>query len=75
MPPKKMNASSKAGAASTFVDEDLSDAASLPALNEFIFTNFYAFKYRKNRDRIEQQLMAQFYKAPEGETAVSPKLL
>ena len=54
MPPKKAAAGSKSGATSTFADEDLSDVARLPQLNEFIFTNFYAFKYRKNLKTLEQ---------------------
>ena len=53
MPPKKAAAGSKGNAASA-VDEDLSDVSSLPQLNQFIFTNFYAFKYRKNRERVDQ---------------------
>ena len=72
MPPKKAAAGSKGNAASA-VDEDLSDVSSLPQLNQFIFTNFYAFKYRKNRDRVDQQLLKHYYKAPEGETAEESK--
>jgi len=54
MPPKKTAGTSRTGGAMTAaVDEDLSDVASLPQLNEFIFTNFYAFKYKKNKSRIE----------------------
>ena len=55
------------------VDEDLSDVALLPILNEFIFCNFYSFKYRKNQKRVEEQLYKELYKAPEGETAEAAK--
>ena len=55
------------------VDEDLSDVANLPMLNEFIYCNFYAFKYRKNQKRVEEQLYKELYKAPEGETAEAAK--
>ena len=47
MPPKKQAAAGK-GALVGAVDEDLSDVGNLPMLNEFIYCNFYAFKYRKN---------------------------
>ena len=73
MPPKKQAGSNKSGVAASAVDEDLSDVQSLPQLNEFIFANFYAFKYRKNRDRVEQQLFKELYKPPEGETAEASK--
>lgn len=73
MPPKKVAGSSKSGVAASAVDEDLSDVQHLPLLNEFVFANFYAFKYRKNRDRVEQQMYKEFYKAPEGETAEASK--
>lgn len=53
MPPKKAVGSNKSGVAASAVDEDLSDVQQLPQLNEFIFANFYAFKYRKNRDRLD----------------------
>ena len=72
MPPKKQAAGSK-GPSTAAVDEDLSDVQSLPQLNEFIFANLYAFKYRKNKARLEDQLMKYFFKAPEGETAEMAK--
>ena len=72
MPPKKA-AGSKSGPTTSAVDEDLSDVQNLPILNEFVFCNFYAFKYKRNLQRVEQQLYKQFYKAPEGETAEASK--
>ena len=72
MPPKKVAAPGR-GAAVGAVDEDLSDVALLPPLNEFIYCNFYSFKYRKNLLRIEQNLFKELYKAPEGETAEAAK--
>ena len=72
MPPKKAPAGGKSATTSA-VDEDLSDVQSLPLLNEFVFCNFYAFKYRKNQSRLEQQLFKKLYMAPEGETAEASK--
>ena len=72
MPPKKQAAAGK-GAVVGAVDEDLSDVANLPMLNEFIYCNFYAFKYRKNQARVVEQLYKELYKAPEGETAEAAK--
>lgn len=72
MPPKKA-AASKSGATALVADEDLSDVATLPQLKQFVFANFYAFKYRKNRDRLEKEMYKHFYKAPEGETAEASK--
>lgn len=73
MPPKKAAGGAKSGVSSNAVDEDLSDVGSLPKLNEFVFFNMYAFKYRRNLQRLEQQLYKHFYKAPEGETAEQAK--
>ena len=73
MPPKKAAPGAKSGATTSAVDEDLSDVSSLPQINEFIFANFYAFKYKKNRDKLEKQMMQHFFKAPEGETAEASK--
>ena len=71
MPPKKQTGSK--GPSTAAVEEDLSDVMMLPPLNEFIFTNFYAFKYRKNQDRVEQQMLKQFNVPTEGETAEAAK--
>ena len=73
MPPKKAPAGGKSGATASAVDEDLSDIHTLPLLNEFIYCNFYAFKYRRNRQRLEQQMFRRVYQAPEGETAEASK--
>ena len=69
MPPKKAAGGAKSGVSTSVADEDLSDVAQLPKLNEFIFFNFYAFKYRRNLQKLDQQLYRMFYKSPEGETA------
>lgn len=70
MPPKK--AGKEVKAANQLIDEDLTDAQSLPLLNDFIFTNIYSFKYRKNLDFIEKALMKEFYVS--GETAETAEL-
>lgn len=68
MPPKKakINAS---GAGTLLADEDLSDVATLPKLNDFIFANMYAFKYKKNKLNLEKSLFKRLYMPPDGETA------
>jgi hypothetical protein len=71
MPPKKKE--EKKGALGQAVDEDISDAASLPLLNDFIFVNFYAFKYRRNRHLLEKALYQEFFVSSEGETAEMAK--
>ena len=69
MPPKKAGKEVK-GATSQLIDEDLSDAQNLPLLHDFIFTNIYSFKYRKNLDFVEKALMKEFYCSSEtAETA------
>ena len=54
MPPKKAAGGAKSGVSTSVVDEDLSDVAQLPKLNEFIFFNLYAFKYRRNLQKLDQ---------------------
>lgn len=66
MPPKKKDDKKNLGQA---VEEDTSDAASLPTLNDFVFFNLYAFKYRRNRINLEKALFQEFFISPEGETA------
>jgi len=52
------------------VDEDLSDVANLPLLHDFVFTNLYAFKYKKNLAMMEKALLKEFLIAGEtNETA------
>lgn len=66
MPPKKKDDKKTLGQA---VEEDTSDAGSLPLLNDFVFFNLYAFKYRRNRLNLEKALFQEFFISPEGETA------
>ena len=75
MPPKKQaKPGAGGGAAGQAIDEDLSDVGTLPTLNEFIFMNLYAFKYKKNRLDLEKTLYKQFYINPEvAETAEQAK--
>jgi len=60
MPPKK-EAPKKGQVAGAIVDEDLSEVMSMPQLHEFVFMNLYAFKYRKNLDFIEKELLKVFH--------------
>lgn len=53
MPPKK---DPKAGAKGAPSEHDLSDANSLPILNDFIFTTLYAFKHRVSQMMVEHEL-------------------
>ena len=39
----------------------MTDVATLPTLNEFVFVTMYAFKYKKNRIDLEKHLYKQFY--------------
>ena len=55
MPPKKL-ASKEAAKQET----DLSDIASLPVLNDFVFVTLYAFKYTQNKTMMDQCLLAEF---------------
>ena len=56
MPPKKKDVKAGNTSLGIAVEEDLSDAASLPLLNDFVFFNMYAFKYRRNRLNLEKAL-------------------
>ena len=48
----------------------MTDVATLPTLNEFVFVTMYAFKYKKNRIDLEKHLFKQFYANPDvAETA------
>ena len=55
MPPKK-DSKQLRGSASEF---DLTDAGSLPPLNEFVFTTLYAFKHRVSQMQVEHELFKQ----------------
>lgn len=42
------------------------EAASLPHLNDFVFTNLYAFKMTRNEARLKKQIRKQFqFNSPE----------
>lgn len=43
-----------AGVTVTISEDELNEAKSLPSINDFIFTNFYAFKLNRNRLRLKQ---------------------
>jgi hypothetical protein len=70
MPPKKADPKDAKkpggpGGASAFVDDDYADLATLPPLNNYIFTTLNAFKYKRNLTRIQQQLSKHYSFAPE----------
>ena len=56
MPPKKVTAPGQKPANSVQGETDLTDAAALPMLNDFIFTTLYAFKYRMSQKKVEEAL-------------------
>lgn len=65
MPPKKADAKGKApvagGAPVTTISEDeLAEAAKLPQLNDFVFSNMYAFRMLRNQNRLDQQIGKMF---------------
>lgn len=41
-------------------ENDFSDIAQLPMLNDFVFMTFYSFKYQQNKKMMEQSLTAEF---------------
>ena len=55
MPPKN-NVPQKGAKNATATENDLSDVASLPQINDFIFTTIYAFKYRRTQSKVEEAL-------------------
>jgi ribulose 1,5-bisphosphate carboxylase large subunit-like protein len=63
MPPKKDV--KKPGMPNAIADEDLTDVQSLPVLHDFVFTNLYCFKYRKNLKLLETSLLKEFLPDPE----------
>jgi hypothetical protein len=63
MPPKKD--AKKPGMPNAIADEDLSDVKDLPTLHDFVFTNLYSFKYRKNLKLLETSLLREFLVDPE----------
>ena len=42
------------------VDDDYSDLATLPLLNNYIFTLLPVFKWRRNHTRLAQQLLKTY---------------
>lgn len=56
MPPKK-DAPKKGAPAGAIIDEDLSEVLNLPQIHEFVFINLYAFKYRKNLNFVEKEML------------------
>ena len=71
MPPKKddkkKGAQPTAGApVQTITEDELNEAKDLPQLNDFVFTNLFAFKMTRNQDRLMKQIKKQFhYSNPE----------
>jgi len=69
MPPKKADPkdAKKAGApgGAAFVDDDYSDLATLPPLNNYIFSTLTAFKYKRNLARVYAQLLKHYNFLPE----------
>lgn len=67
MPPKKDDKKKGAqpivgGAPVVTISEDeLNEASELPRLNDFIFTNLYAFKMVRNQDRLIKSIKKQFH--------------
>ena len=55
MPPKN-NLPQKGAKNATATENDLSDVASLPQINDFIFTTLYAFKYKRTQIKVEEAL-------------------
>lgn len=65
MPPKKDDKKKggpqvPAGATETINEDKLNEAKELPALDDFVFTNLYAFKLRRNQDRLLKQVRKVF---------------
>ena len=69
MPPKKPDPKDvkkpAGGAGQAFVEDDYSDLASLPPLNNYIFTTLSSFKYKRNWSRVQQNLLKQYSYPPE----------
>ena len=64
MPPKKDDKKKgpavPGGATETINEDKLTEAQELPALDDFVFTNLYAFKLRRNQDRLIKQVRKVF---------------
>jgi hypothetical protein len=64
---KKKGAQPVLGAAVVSItEEELAEAESLPHLNDFVFTNLYSFKMKRNHARLVKQIKKQFqFTSPE----------
>jgi len=70
MPPKKEEKKKGApvpgGAIITITEEELTEAQTLPQLNDFVFTNLFAFKMTRNHSRLVVAIRKHFsYVNPE----------
>ncbi len=77
MPPKKADPKDAKkpggpGGAAAFVDDDYADLPTLPPLNNYIFTTFNVFKYKRNLARIQQNL-SKHYSFPAEDTVNGAK--
>ena len=47
----------------TITEDELAEAKALPPLNDFVFTNLYAFRMTRNHKRLQQQVtkLYQYY--------------
>lgn len=52
MPPKK----DPKQLSKTAADNDFTDVATLPSINDFVFTTLYSFKYRRTQAKIVEAL-------------------
>ena len=64
MPPKKDDKKKGAPVTSaggtpiiTITEDELAEAQTLPELNDFIFTNIFAFKKVRNHNRLKKQIL------------------
>ena len=66
MPPKKDDKGKKGGApviaghVVTITEDELAEANGLPALNDFVYTNLYAFKMTRNQSRLTSSIKKLF---------------
>jgi hypothetical protein len=71
MPPKKDDKKKSAApttAVVTISEDELLEAQTLPELNDFVFTNLYAFKMTRNQSRLTDAFRKQFqFVDPEAE--------
>jgi hypothetical protein len=71
MPPKKDDkkkpgAGAVAGATETITEDNLNAAKELPSLDDFVFTNLFAFKMTRNQPRLKKQIRRLYdYTNPE----------